>query len=275
MNVLWEKTYGGSGNDAGDSIWQTLDGGFFIVGETTSKGAGDRDVWLIKTDSEGNIEWDKTLGGEYYDRGKHGFETTDGGFIIIGYTASYGSGGNDAWLIKTDSNGNIEWDETYGGEANEEGVCVQQTNDGGYIIAGQTSSYGAGRSDAWIIKTDSNGNLIWEKTFGEELGDLAEWIEQTSDGGYIFTGAFGIYSDGFLKYNIYSDFWLVKIDENGNKLWEQFFDGGRYNLGHAVKQTQDEGYIMTGWTNAGRLSCLLYTSPSPRDRQKARMPSSA
>ena len=254
MNDEWEKTYGSSGNDAGDSIWQTLDGGFFIVGETTSKGAGNRDVWLIKTDSEGNIEWEKTFGGEYYDRGKHGLQTSDGGFIIIGYTASYGSGGNDAWLIKTDSNGNIKWDETYGGEANEEGVCVQQTIDGGYIIAGQTSSYGAGRSDAWIIKTDSNGNLIWEKTFGEELGDLAEWIEQTSDGGYIFAEAFGIYSDGFLKYNIYSDLWLVKINEKGDKIWEQFFDGGRFNLGHAVKQTQDEGYIMTGWTNAGRLS---------------------
>ena len=254
MDVSWEKIYGGEGNDAGDSICQTSDGGFFIVGETTSKGAGNMDIWLIKTDSEGIIEWDKTYGGEYYDRGKHGLQTADGGFIVIGYTASFSSGLNDAWLLKLDSNGDIEWDEMYGGEGNEEGVCVQQTNDGGYIVAGQTNSYGAGRTDAWIFKTDANGDIVWEKTFGEELGDLAEWIEQTSDGGYIFTGIFGIYSEGLIKYNIYSDFWLVKIDEDGNKLWERFFNGGRYNLGHAVKQTEDEGYIMTGWTNAGRLS---------------------
>jgi len=254
IDISWKKKYGGEGNDAGDSICQTSDGGFFIVGETTSKGAGERDVWLIKTDTNGNIEWDKTLGGANYDRGKHGLQTTDGGFIIIGYTSSYGSGSNDAWLIKTDSNGNIEWNETYGGEGNEEGVCVQQTSDGGYIIAGQTDSYGAGGTDAWIFKTDCNGNIIWQKTFGEELVDFAEWIEKTSDGGYIFTGLFGFYSEGVIKFNIYSDLWIVKIDENGNKVWEQFFDGERYNLGHAVKQTMDEGYIITGWTNAGRLS---------------------
>jgi hypothetical protein len=252
-DISWEKIYGGNGNDAGDSVCQTTDGGFFIVGETSSKGAGNRDIWVLKTDSEGNIEWDKTFGGEYYDRGKHGIQTSDGGYILVGYTASFSSGLNDAWLIKLDSNGEIEWDEFYGGEGNEEGVCVQQTNDGGYVVAGLTNSYGAGRIDAWIFKTDFNGNIVWEKTFGQELSDLAEWIEQTNDGGYIFTGVHGIYSEGIANYNIYSDFWLVKIDENGDMVWEKFFHGGRYNLGHAVKQTQDEGYIITGWTNAGRL----------------------
>jgi hypothetical protein len=254
INMEWEKTYGGDGNDAGDSICETLDGGFFIVGETTSKGSGDRDIWIIKTDADGNIEWDKTFGGEYYDRGKHGIQTLDGGFIVVGYTSSFGSGSSDGWLIKTDANGNMEWEKTYGREGIEEGVCVQQTTDGGYIFVGQTNSYGAGQMDAWIIKTDSDGNVVWEKTFGEEFGDLGEWIEQTNDGGYIFTGCYGIHSDDVLGYNTQSGIWLVKIDGSGNMIWQTFFDNGRFNLGHAVMQTPDDGFIVTGWTNAGQLS---------------------
>lgn len=250
----WEKIYGGEGNDAGDSICQTTDGGFIIIGETTSQGAGDRDIWVIKTDSNGEIEWEKTFGGENYDRGKCGLQTNDGGFIIVGYTDSYGLGGTDMWLIKTDADGDIEWENTFGGEANEEGVCVQQTVDGGFIVAGQTTSYGNGRADAWIVKTDINGGFLWEKTFGDEFTDIAEWIVQANDGGYIFTGAYNLHNEGAFKIKSVGDLWLVKIDEDGNKVWEQLFNGGKYNLGHAVEQTNDGGYIITGWTNAGYFS---------------------
>lgn len=243
----WEKTFGGSGKDAGDSIWQTIDGGYIIVGETTSYGAGDRDIWLIKTDAEGNIEWDTTFGGTNYDRGKMGQQTSDEGYIIIGYTASFGAGGLDAWLIKTDGEGNKQWNKTFGGNGDEEGISVQQTSDGGYILGATTNSYGAGDIDAWLIKTDSNGNETWNITVGGEYVDGCEFARQTSDGGFIFIG----YKDIFDPDDLYSDVLLVKTDAYGTIEWEKIFNKGKMDMGHSVQQTSDGGYILTGWIDAG------------------------
>ncbi len=243
-DTLWTRTFGGGQYEWGRMVQQTNDGGYIIVGETLSFGAGNYDIWLIKTDCNGYIEWDETYGGLNEDRGYSVQQTNDNGYIIGGTTGSYGMGMYDFWLIKTDDNGVIEWDETYGGTGWEWCYSVLQTSDGGYITVGAKDPSGMGLFDVLLIKTDSLGNSEWTKTFGGDTADYGTCVQQTVDGGYIIVG--DTYSFGAGS----RDIWLIKTDENGNEQWTNTFGGSDSDRGTCVRQTSDDGFIITGYTKS-------------------------
>ena len=236
---MWDRTFGGISSDIAMCVQQTTDGGYIITGYTWSFGADDFDVWLIKTDSKGNMIWGKTFGGIDEDYGCFVQQTTDGGYIITGATRSFGA---DVWLIKTDSAGNEMWSKTFGGLYYDGGRCVQQTTDGGYIITGYTESFGDVNGDVWLIKTDSDGNNVWNKTFGGTNLDEGRYVQQINNDGYIITGITSSFGAGYI------DVWLIKTDSDGNKVWSRAFGGADDDIGWCVQQTTDGGYIITGYT---------------------------
>ena len=239
----WNRTFGGNNPDVAYSVQQTRDEGFIIAGYTKSFGKGRSDAWLIKVDSNGNEEWNRTFGGKNSDGAYSVRQTADGGYIVAGYTCSFGSGEKDLWLIKTDSNGNEEWNRTFGGFNDESAFSVQRTKDGGYIVAGYTCSFGSGYGDVWLVKTDSNGNEEWNRTFGGRDWDVGYSVQQTSDGGYIIAG----YTCSF---NIYSvpDAWLIKTDSSGVEKWSKRIGGKNRDQFFSIEKTSDGGYIAAGLT---------------------------
>lgn len=205
--MQWNKTFGGSGTDYGLSLVQAGDGGYALLGSTASFGAGSTDLWLIKTDSSGNMQWNKTYGTTGFEEGYGMKPTSDGGYIIGATTGPFTA--LDAWLVKTDGSGNMQWNKTYGGTLMELGGVAIQTSDGGYALATQTTSFGAGDTDAWLIKTDANGNMQWNQTYGGTGSEDAYCVIQTSDGGYAIGGWTNSFGAGGI------DMWLIKTDEGG------------------------------------------------------------
>ncbi len=240
-NEQWNQTYGGTGNEYAYHIIQTLDGGYALLGQTNSFGAGGNDFWLVKTNSTGQMEWNMTYGGTGSDTGIHVLQTEDGGYALVGTTNSLGAGSNDAWLIKTDAVGNMQWNMTYGGTGMEFGQCLEQTSDGGYAIACITTSFGAGSLDFWFVKIDSSGNAEWNMTYGGTGSDGPTHFIQTMDGGYAITG-FTTTSDQNAS--------LIKTDEFGNMEWNQTYGGTGTEIAYALLETSDGGYLLTINTNS-------------------------
>jgi hypothetical protein len=233
-------------NDWGHSVQQTSDGGYIITGYTSSFGAGENDVYLIKTDSLGDTLWTKTYGGFDSDIGWSVQQTKEGGYIITGRTKSFG-GEYEAYLIKTDSSGDSLWTRTFGGSNDDYGYIVQQTvPDGGYIITGYTYSFGAGRADVYLIKTDSLGDTLWTKTYGSTDIDYGYSVQQTSDGGFIIAGyTYSGSGSGSI------DAYLIKTDPLGDTLWTKTIGGNYAEFGTSIQQTvSDKGYIIVGYSES-------------------------
>jgi hypothetical protein len=239
----WEKTFGGLDNDRGYSVQQTTDGGYIITGDTYSFGNGDNDLYIIKTDGNGDTLWTKTYGGTDNDRGYSVKQTTDGGYIICGNTESFGS--EDIYLVKTDSLGDSLWTQTFGVPEGWS-FSVQQTSDGGYVLCGQIEDLGNGDYDVYIVKTDGNGNTLWTKTYGGTDNDRGYSVKQTTDGGYIICGNTESFSLGNSNYDVY----LIKTDSLGDYLWSKTFEETflNYDIGRSVQQTSDGGYVICGTT---------------------------
>lgn len=241
-DTLWTRTYGGGALDFGESVQQTTDGGYIMVGETRSFGAGNYDVYLIKTDALGNTLWSRTYGDSIRDFGESVQQTTDGGYIIVGSTDSFGAGNYDVYLLKTDALGDTLWSRTYGGSDEDRGLCVKQTTDGGYIVAGYTISFGAGNYDFCLIKTNSSGDTLWTRTYGGWALDICNSVQQTTDGGYIMAGTSESFGAGSY------DVCLIKTNSTGDMLWTRTYGGYSYDVGSSVGQIADGGYVVGGST---------------------------
>ncbi|HTW92597.1 MAG TPA: hypothetical protein VMH22_12940 [bacterium] len=244
-DTLWTRTYGGAQSDYGQSVQQTLDSGYMIAGYTESFGAGRYDAYLVKTNAFGDTLWTRTYGGEYVDEGRAAQQTSDGGYIIAGFTYSFGAGTPDSanvYLIKTNASGDTLWTRAYGGTNDDWGKSVQQTSDGGYIIAGWTTSFGAGGYDVYLIKTNASGDTLWTRTYGGTSNDVGNSVQQTSDGGYIIAGSTMSFGAGD------EDVYLIKTNALGDTLWTRTYGGTGGDEGGSVRQASDGGYIVTGRT---------------------------
>jgi hypothetical protein len=238
---MWSKTFGGVGNDAAHSIIQTSDSGYILVGKTMSSySVGRDDVYIVKIDNNGEKMWKEIFGG-VGDDGAYSIIQTSNGYVLSGYANPYGSDGN-GYVVKTNNYGEIMWDKTYGGLHVEFINSIIKTSDGGYVLAGSTKSQSAGNYDVYIVKTDSYGGKIWEKKFGGIGYDEAKSIIQTSDG-YVFAGY--TWSSGAGGYDAY----VMKIDNNGEKIWEKTFGGVSYEGANSIIQTSD-GYVFAGRTSS-------------------------
>jgi hypothetical protein len=247
-DIIWERAYGGDDFDRGNAVLEVEDG-YVILGETASIGAGDWDMYLFQVDREGNQIWHRTLGGPRQERASAIRQTADGGYILVGRTASFGAGGTDLYLVKTDEVGGEVWSQTYGGEDDEEGNDVRQTPDGGFLVLAQVTHsagvYHTQNPDVYLLKTDELGNQIWSQVWAEENVEGGHVLLPVADGGYLIVGiegAAGSQSD--------IDFLLAKIDAAGNQLWERTLgDEGAVDYGTDAIELPGEGYLITGMSS--------------------------
>jgi hypothetical protein len=264
--IEWQKCLGGTNADYALSIQQTADGGYIVAGWTASNNGdvsgnhGNYDAWVVKLDSAGNMQWQKCLGGTSDDYAYSIQQTTDGGYIVAGYTASNNGdvSGNhglyDYWVVKLDPAGTLQWQKCLGGTNDDQAYSIQQTADGGYMVAGVTASNNGdvsgnhGNYDAWVVKLDPAGNMQWQKCLGGTVAEYAYSIQQTADGGYIVAG-FTESNDGDVSGNhgLY-DYWVVKLDPAGTLQWQKCLGGTDYDQAYSIKQTADGGYIVAGIT---------------------------
>lgn len=263
-NLLWQKALGGGKSESAASVRQTSDGGYVLAGNTKSNNAnvsgnhGGEDFWVVKLDAAGNLIWQKTLGGSNADIASSVDQTTDGGYIVAGYTSSNNGdvsgnhGGSDYWVVKLDASGNLQWQKALGGTSSDQAQAIQQTSDGGYIVAGNTKSNNGdvsgfhGASDSWVVKLDGAGNISWQKTLGGSAPEAAYSVKQTSDGGYVVAGSSQSSDDDVSDNKGGNDYWVVKLDGAGNLMWEKNFGGSSDDVAQSVATTTDNGFIVAG-----------------------------
>jgi len=253
-NRLWLKTYRGNGYSNGHCVREVSTGGFIIAGETKSKNGYDHDAYVIRTDEKGGLVWEKSFGGEHCDYAWSVQQIKEGGFILAGGTESFGAGIYDAYLIKLDSSGNGIWEKTYGGTGSDCGYAVRQLDDGGYLIAGNAESFGAGNPDVYLFKTDDSGNVIWQKTYGSSGSDYGWSLLQAGDGGYVIAGEKEITSDQGGAFAAY----LIKVDADGNMHWEKTYGDKSPSSVYAAWQAKDGGYVLTGKKESAKGGYDLY-----------------
>lgn len=263
-DLIWETNLGGSLDERGNSIRQTSDNGFIIAGSSNSSDqdiSGDSsfvDFWVVKLDQNGILDWEVNYGGGGNEGANSIQQTMDEGYIVAGFTSSSNGdvGGNngslDYWIIKLDTTGSLVWEKNLGGSGIDIARAIEQTNDGGYIVAGSSASSDGdvgtnyGEEDYWVVKLDASGNLVWETNLGGSSEDLAYDIEQTLDQGYIIAG-YSESSDIDVTDNHGGrDFWIVKLDISGGIVWENNIGGSESDTASSIQQTSDQGYIIAG-----------------------------
>jgi hypothetical protein len=229
-DTLWTRTFGGEEQDYCYAVCPA-DDGFIMAGYTQSYGAGSQDYYLVKTDLQGNEIWSHTFGGSGSDVCWQARPVPTGGHVLVGFTQSFGAMDRNVWLVRVTEDGDSLWSRRFGGEQWDECYSVEPTNDGGFILAGCTDSYGAGNMDGWLIKTNANGDSLWSRTFGGAGDDLFTCVQELEDG-YVLGG----------YYNS-NTFWMIRTDANGDSLWSRQLSNGQC---YALRETQDNGFILVG-----------------------------
>jgi hypothetical protein len=237
----WSKQYGSNTEEeTAYSMESTSDGGYILAGRTTFPGAGNYDVWVVKLNAGGSLIWHKIFGGADEDVARSVQPTADGGYVVAGWTRSFGAAGYDVWVVKLASSGDISWQKRYGGPNEDKAFSIVQAADGGYAVAGSTNSWGGG-GDIWVLKLDPGGNISWQRSYGSAYGfDRGSAIRQTSDGGYVVAG---YTSDVFVG----GGAGVLRLDGSGNLLWLQMYHGAAETDANSVGQTVDGGYIVAGY----------------------------
>ncbi|MFP3593598.1 T9SS type A sorting domain-containing protein [Chryseobacterium sp. SIMBA_038] len=281
-NLQWQKSLGGTGTDYGSSIVQTADGGYVVAGTSDSNNGnvtgnhGLTDGWVLKLNSDaGIIYWQKSFGGTNYDVINQMIPTTDGGYIFAGNSSSNNGdvpGNNgyvDYWIVKINSDGNVQWKKSLGGTGDDRATCIVQTSDGGYAVAGYAENNNGdvtgnhGSKDYWILKLNTDGGVIyWKKSFGGTYQELPRSIVQTSDGGYIVAGSASS-NDGDVTGNHGSDdSWIVKLNSTGDLQWQKALGGTKVDDASSIIQTADGGYLAVGSTTSNDGQVTGYHAPS-------------
>lgn len=243
-DTIWTKNIDAGGMDLLYSVQQTEDDGFVFGGRTSGFGAGGQDMFLIKTDSNGDNQWTRAIGGTADETVNSIIQTADGGFIIAGNTYSFGAGLNDFYIVKTNSSGSILWAKSIGGTGNDNAYSITTTVDSAYVAVGLTTSAGAGDRDILAVKLDKNGNIVWTKTYGGTGDDRANSIQQTIDGGFVISGVTNSFGAGSYDFN------LIKIDASGNLSWEKTFGGTGDEWAYSIQPTTGSGFILAGYSTS-------------------------
>ena len=233
--ITWVHTYGGVDDEGGYSVAQTTDGGYIVAGYTYSYGTADVSAYLVRTNEMGEVIWTQYFGDATYNVAQSVAQTSDGGFILAGYSGEYGD--YDVYVVKTDETGSVQWTGTYGGSLDDVAYSIAQTNDGGYIIAGYSQSFDDGAwGDVYVLKLSSSGDTVWTRTFGDIDEDYAYSVKQTTDGGFIIAG--------YSRYSGIGDMYVIKLDALGELEWQRNYVG---DVAYSVAQTSDGGYVIAGW----------------------------
>jgi hypothetical protein len=255
--IQWTRNVGGTGTEYGLYIIQTTDGGYAVAGYTNSYGAGDFDFYIVKLDSSGTLQWNRTIGGAANDRASCIVQTTDGGYAVIGRTNSFGAGNFDMFLVRLNSNGTLRWSRTLGGLGAEGEWSLIKTIDGGFALSGSTASFGAGLNDMYMVKLDSGGTVLWSRTVGGSNLDYGGPVLQCPDSSYVLAGDTRSFGAGLY------DMYLVKFDVNGNLIWNKTIGGTTDESCSAMIQTTDGGYAICGFIDvAPYYGCIVKVNSS-------------
>ena len=274
--IQWQKCLGGSFDDRATSVHVTADGGCIIAGYTSSTNGdvtgmqGWEDFWVVKLSAQGNLIWQKTLGGSSLDRAFSVSEKSDGSIIVAGYTYStdgnvfgFQGGTADIWVVNLSPfGGSLIWQKCLGGNGNEEAFSIQNTSDGGYILAGGTESTAGqvtgnqGSQDFWVVKLNSLGSLVWQKTLGGSGQDIARCIKENQDGSFIVVGTTYSNNGDVTGNHGGGDIWAVKLGAGGNLIWQKCYGGSGQDVGFSMQQINNDDYIMVGtaWSNNGDIT---------------------
>lgn len=268
-SIEWQRCFGGTSYDNGFCVIETTDGGYAFVGETFSNNGnvslnnGSADIWVVKTNSTGEILWEKTFGGSSDESGYDIKQTSDGGYVITGETLSNDNdftvnhGLKDVFVIKLNSDGTVIWKKCYGGTSREYGQEIQQTTDGGYIVFGRTTSEDGniatslGNYDFWLIKLDAEGNLMWENVYGGSFDDMGMSVKQTSDNGYVIAGYTNSLDGHSLgNHSAFYDCLVLKLDQAGNVVWNKLIGGTVSDYCYSIIETADGGFVGAGYSDS-------------------------